>query len=173
MTKYDPVTYWSKRKDLKYKGKDPRYKNTPEWAEQYIKAHTIPDKILDYGVGTGGKLHLFDGMKITGLDIVDTYKDKAIQRWQNLGNRGFQHIIGDISNLDDSFDTALCSKVLLHVPDNDIRRVSEHLNRIAKRVIVWDIDSEGNADHVFNHDFSDLFDMKNIIKKDGQVLFHT
>lgn len=161
---YEPIDYWTKRTDLKDHAPLP-------WVADYITKHTIPNKILDYGVGEGGKLNLFKGMHVVGLDIVETYRQKALERAADMH---FTHIIGDIEDLqDEQFDTVLCSKILLHVPYDDIKRIAGVLNKISRRVIVWDKDSSDKADHVFNHDYSLYFDMKDVIRRERQILFHT
>lgn len=160
---YDPVTYWSKRTDLKDQG-------ALDWVEDYIREHTIPDRILDYGTGTGAKIHLFKGMKVTGFDIVDTYKDRAVERALDLGI-DYSHVVGrpPIKH----FDTILVSKVLLHMTDIDLEMFSNYSVLLSKRTIVWDIDRDDGAEHVFNHDFSKNFVMKDVVRKDNQILFHT
>ena len=163
---YDPIKYWSRRTDLKDHG-------APGWAEDYIRKHLQGPNVLDYGPGDGGKFHLMNGHEVWGVDIVDTYKDKAIKRAVELDLK-YNHIVGDIIGFPDKFfNSALASKILLHVPISDIDRVVAELQRVSHRVIVWDTVTPTDAEHVTVHPFHQIMPMKNAIIKHGQILFHT
>ncbi|MFW5945059.1 MAG: class I SAM-dependent methyltransferase [Bacteroidota bacterium] len=161
---YDPIKYWSERTN-------PISRETPQWAQDYIKKHIVGNDILDYGPGEGDNFHLFKGYRVTGLDIVETYKQKALERAKEL-DLDYTHITGDLSMIDDySFDTVVCSKVLLHVPYSEIGDVIRELERISGRIVVWDIYEGGPADHVFYHGFEKYLPINDVIIREKQILF--
>lgn len=157
---YDPVEYWSKRKV-------PEKNRLPKEAREYFIRHMKgSETVLDYGVGEGRLLHLCKGKQVTGFDIVSRYRrnceDRAIMN-------GVKFTWTD--KLEGNYDVILCSKVLLHVlPENIASLMAELLNHTDK-VIVYDANCECTAHHNFNHNYSDIVNMKDVVLFGDEILF--
>ncbi len=163
---YDPIKYWTNRKIL-------QRNEPPGWGMQYIADHLIGDTVLDFGTGDGGKLKLFTGRKVSGVDIVDTNRELAIRIASQYGI-DYKHYIGDLEGFQSrSFDTVVCSKVLLHIPPNNISRTIDELIRVSnKRIIVWDTATPTKSQHCFNHPFNKYFTMQNVVIINGHLAFY-
>lgn len=90
--------------------------------------------VLDIGCGAGGKslYYLSLGAKsVTGVDVVEKYKNEAYALQEELGLTGFTFCVEDASKMsfpDNSFDTIIMNDAMEHVakPDevlNEIYRV--------------------------------------------------
>jgi 2-polyprenyl-3-methyl-5-hydroxy-6-metoxy-1,4-benzoquinol methylase len=164
---YNPVKYWTDRKIL-------QRTEPPLWGMQYISDHLVGESVLDFGTGDGAKLKLFAGRRVTGVDIVDTNREIAIRIASKYGI-DYEHWIGGLEDFSNrSFDTVVCSKVLLHIPPKDFPGTIAELKRVMnKRIIVWDTATPSKSDHCFNHPFNKYFTMQNIIIIDGHMAFYS
>jgi SAM-dependent methyltransferase len=105
------------------------------------------DSLLDAGCCEG---HLYDELKhenYTGIDIVPEHISKAKSR-----NPSVRYEVGDILNLNETWDVVWCSRVLMHLPNYE--KSVESLRKIARRKLIvlvpmWgrftDIDKENGG----------------------------
>jgi ubiquinone/menaquinone biosynthesis C-methylase UbiE len=103
-------------------------------AKSIIKLANVRDSdcVIDVGCGEGYITSLLPrASRIVGLDISRVALDNAKKSLQDRGEVEF--VLGDAQGLDfedASFDVALCSELLEHVPDP--RAVTKELRRILK-----------------------------------------
>src|SRR5262249_43691253 len=89
--------------------------------------------ILDVGCGTGGLLSVplaLLGLRVHGIDLDSRSIEAATETVHRLGlaNATFAH--SDVTAIDtETFDAALCSEVLEHIPD-----YPRHLRLVVERV---------------------------------------
>lgn len=143
MDKYNPVEYWSER-ELPNK-----YDTLQDWDLKVLKPLTDESNtILDYGVGTGRLMPLYEGKVVWGVDIVDTYlktcKEKAKEH--NVDFMWSKHIWGN-------YDLGVISKVLLHMEEPETI-INEMVSKCEKVFISTGINL--NASHCFNHDYENI-----------------
>lgn len=159
---YDPTEYWASRPQPN------RGKPLPDWVASWITQHIEGRTLFDFGVGDGRLLHLYQGMQVTGFDIVERYREAAETQATEHGI-DYTHISGvPLKKITGEFDTVVASKVLLHVPPEAFNSTLFHLRRIGTRVIIWDAVCQ-NEPHVFAHDYTN---MKDAFIKGNQLLFY-
>lgn len=92
--------------------------------------------VLDIGCGAGGKslYYLSCGAKtVTGIDVVERYKEESESLARELNLEGFRFVCGDAAKTsfdDNSFDTIIMNDAMEHV--NDPAAVLEEVYRILK-----------------------------------------
>lgn len=149
---YNPFKYWSKRTN-------PNTKNPTNYVEaKYLPPFLEGAKtLLDYGIGVGRTLKHYKGLKVTGLDIVYTYKDEVSERAKKLGLE-FKHLVEDKPTFKKRFDVAVTCRVLLHVPPEDLEPTLKYLGERAKKVLLisyYSAQEEKLAAHVFKHKYEE------------------
>lgn len=145
---YTPQTYWEERTDL---NSEP----LPGYAADYITRHIEDaDTLLDFGIGDGRMLPLYEGKGVKGYDIVERLE-------------GVEYL----SALEGEFDVAIASKVFLHVPPADIGRTIVDLKAVSDKIVVYDTTGPCGAAHNFKHDFSEFGEMKDVETWGKDLLF--
>lgn len=119
----------------------------------FIKEHDIKS-IIDYGVGDGNQLKLFDFKHIqyTGLDVSKTIIDKCKVEFKDQENKQF-FAIDNTHKLDHTSETVLSSDVIYHLIEEPIyKQYMENLFHMAtKFIIIYSNDinkSYGSQSHV-------------------------
>ncbi len=90
--------------------------------------------VLDIGCGAGGKslYYLSKGaLSVTGVDVVEKYKEESEQLRDKLGLKGFEFVYADASQMpfaEASFDTVIMNDAMEHVAKplevlNEVNRV--------------------------------------------------
>lgn len=154
---YNPLKYWQRRKDPS------KTKHLLDFEEKHIKSFLKDaDNLLDFGVGTGRTFESYPpGLKVTGIDIVDTYHAEAVKR-AKMANLEYIHFI--CRELPLPFDQfhfthAIASKVLLHITQP--KTAIWELSTVAKEVLIIDTGAgHQKAQHVRVHDFELLLNPK-------------
>lgn len=145
---YNPQTYWQGRTD-------PAPRDLPGYAADYITRHIEDaDTLLDFGIGDGRMLPLYEGKGVKGYDIVERLE-------------GVEYL----SALEGEFDVAIASKVFLHVPPADIGRTIVDLKAVADKIVVYDTIGPCRAEHNFAHDFNQFGDMEDVEIHGHDLLF--
>ncbi len=95
---------------------------------------SMPDRVLEVGVGTGLTLPLYPrSIKVTGLDVSEAMLDKARKRMEKEGRTEVELHVMDAENMafeDHSFDCIVVPYVLSVTPDPD--RLVAELRRVCK-----------------------------------------
>jgi len=128
----DPLRYMGK-KASQYEAKR---SHTRKWRlEHDAVASLLPDaeSVLDVPVGTGRFFPLYDGMRVTGVDISPDMLAEARKR-------GFKDLhLGDIRDMrfaDGRFDVAVCMRLLNWLTPSDMAQAVKELSRVASILIV-------------------------------------
>ena len=93
------------------------------YTQKYTPEEMFKDKyVLDMGCGAGGKSLYYASLgakKVTGVDIVPSYKQESTELAKKLGySDKFEFVLGDAANLpfpDNSFDTIIMNDFMEHV----------------------------------------------------------
>lgn len=149
---YDAIEYWTKRLSPN------PYDHVRDIEIDDLKPFIDESEtILDYGVGNGRLMPLYERKKVTGVDIVDTYKTECIAN-ADINEVYFswrKDIVGE-------YDLGVCTKVILHEPHPEyiIRTLAKHCDKVFISTAI-----NQNAPHVFNHDYKELL-------KDYEIEFY-
>lgn len=103
-----------------------QFKKGEQTIKFYLEHSTVDEMfkdkdVLDIGCGAGGKslYYLSKGAKsVTGIDVVEKYKEESESLAKELGLIGFEFVCGDASATDfknDSFDTIIMNDAMEHV----------------------------------------------------------
>ena len=118
------------------------------------------EKILDVGCGVGFlsyeiALQTGDSGRVSGIDQNSEMIRHANKRCENLRNTEFSEAnANDLPFLEESFDAACCTQVLLYV--NDVAQVISEIKRVLKpagRIIIVETDWRGV---VLNSDYDSI-----------------
>lgn len=147
---YDPIKYWSKRK------RPNPYDHVRDIEIEELKPFVkYADTILDYGVGTGRLMPLYNGKMVRGIDIVDTYKKECIR------NAVDNDVLLTWSrSVEGKFDLGVCTKVVLH--EENPKEIIDTLARHCKRVFISTA-IHTDSEHCFTHDYMELLEDYDIL----------
>lgn len=97
----------------------------------------IPEgEVLDFGCGDGRMVPAFEPYRYTGVDINPHALKACAAKHPN-------HVFRPDTDMLPRVAVALCYTVLLHVPDDEIHKVTARLAAAARRVIVVEIMGRG------------------------------
>lgn len=147
----DPKRYWNKRWKIRFDEKDD--------GEYYQKLFERVARILDDNecrnvieIGCGqAKLRELPGY--LGVD----FSLEALKQ-NNLESFLYADITKGIPLPDKCFDAAMTMTVLMHIPENHIKKATSEINRVTKKcIILMESRLPPKQPHCFLHDYKKLF----------------